>query len=131
MQTRRTQVQTVAFFIMSSTLLAWPLTGRGQNKAEHRIGVRVVNGVGEFYDRVTGAKFVPRGNNYIRLGPQTTLDGQHIITHSTFSPGIYDPARATQALQRMHADGYNIVRAWLSVYAIGDPSSGLSSAYLK
>src|SRR5712692_651029 len=54
--------------------------------SEHRIGVRVVNGIGEFYDRVTGQKFVPRGNNYIRLGPQTDPSGIRIITHSTFNP---------------------------------------------
>jgi hypothetical protein len=34
---------------------------------DHRIGIRVANGVGEFYDRTTNQRFVPRGNNYIRL----------------------------------------------------------------
>ena len=29
----------------------------------HRIGVRVVNGGGEFYDRQTGLQFHPRGYN--------------------------------------------------------------------
>ena len=36
---------------------------------EHRIGVRVVNGAGEFYDRLSGEKFIPRGNNHISLDP--------------------------------------------------------------
>ena len=35
--------------------------------AAHRIQVRVINGVGEFYDTVTGEKFVPRGMNYNRF----------------------------------------------------------------
>src|ERR671925_1385848 len=34
-------------------------------QAEHRIGVRQVNGVGEFYDKQTNEKFVPRGANYV------------------------------------------------------------------
>ena len=32
----------------------------------HRIGARVVDGVGEFYDTSTGERFVPRGMNYNR-----------------------------------------------------------------
>src|SRR2546421_16894 len=79
----------------------------GQSAPEHRIGVRVVNGIGEFYDRVTGQKFVPRGNNYIRLGPQTDLSGRRVVYHSTFDPGSYNPSRAEAALERMHVDGYN------------------------
>ncbi|MGH8926635.1 MAG: hypothetical protein ACRDWA_18730, partial [Acidimicrobiia bacterium] len=34
---------------------------------EHRIGVRIVNGAGEFFDRLSGERFVPRGVNLIRL----------------------------------------------------------------
>ncbi len=97
----------------------------------HRIGVRAVNGVGEFYDRVTGQKFIPRGNNYIRLGPQTHPSGTRVIYHSTFDPGSYNPSRVEAALQRMRADGYNVVRVFLSQNTIGDPSGGLSSVYLK
>ena len=33
---------------------------------EHRIGVRTTNGQPEFFDRQTGAKFVPRGANLWR-----------------------------------------------------------------
>lgn len=50
---------------------------------DHRIGIRVVNGVGEFYDRKTNKKFVPRGNNYIRLSP-TIMD----VTPSPFQKCI-------------------------------------------
>lgn len=97
----------------------------------HRIGVRVVNGVGEFYDRITGQKFVPRGNNYIRLGPQTHPSGTRVIYHSTFDPGSYDASRVEATLQHMRADGYNVVRVFFSQNTIGDPSGGLSSVYLK
>ena len=93
----------------------------GQTAPEHRIGVRVVNGSGRFYDRATGQEFVPRGNNYIRL---TTH-------HSTFDPGLYDAARSRAAFRRMHADGYNIVRVFLNAGAMADPGGGLSAAYLR
>jgi len=96
----------------------------------HRIGVRVVNGVGEFYDRMTGEKFVPRGNNYIRLGPQTDPFGQRVIYHSTFDPGSYDPARVETAFKRMHADGYNMVRVFLSQNTIIDRTGQLHPAYI-
>ena len=33
----------------------------------HRIGIRVVDGRGEFFDRLTGERFVPRGANYLHL----------------------------------------------------------------
>jgi len=65
-----------------------------QPPPEHRIGVRVVEGVGEFYDRETGERFVPRGNNYIRLADQQSASGETFFYHSTFNVGLYDPATA-------------------------------------
>jgi hypothetical protein len=101
---------------------------------EHRIGVRIVDGVGEFYDRLTGDKVVPRGNNYIRLANQRSPSGQTFFYHSTFNVGLYDSARAEQALRRMHADGYNVVRVFMNGNCvpgcIGDPAGGLSEAYI-
>jgi hypothetical protein len=94
----------------------------------HTIGVREVNGVGELYNRVTGAKFVPRGSNYIRLGPQTNASGEAQVYHSTFNVGRYDRAQAETALSRMAADGYNVVRVFLSEICVdacaGDPRTG-------
>ena len=82
----------------------------------HRIGVRVVAGHGEFYDTFTGASFVPRGNNYVRLANQTLINpaGQIFFYHSTFNTDTYDPLRAEQALLTMQQDGYNVVRVWIS-----------------
>lgn len=101
---------------------------------EHRIGIRVVNGVGEFYDRQTGEKFIPRGNNYIRLADQITPQGDRILFHSTFNVGSYEPERAEQALRRMHAEGYNTVRVMLNgcctQNALGDPDGGVSTEYV-
>ena len=81
--------------------------------AEHRIGVRVVNGVGEFYDRLTGKKFIPRGNNYISLDPMTKKGGGPVITFSMFNPGFYDHTEVSQALTQMHSAGYNVVRIFI------------------
>lgn len=100
----------------------------------HRIGVRQINGFGEFYDRKTDARFVPRGNNYIRLAPQL-VGGQTQVYHSTFIVGRYDPTRAETALTRMAAVGYNIVRVFLSntctTGCSANASTGqISSAYV-
>ena len=57
---------------------------------EHRIGVRVVNGVGEFYNRITGEKFVPRGANYVVISLQKNRAGEQYVSHATFGPGFYD-----------------------------------------
>jgi hypothetical protein len=101
---------------------------------EHRIGIRVVDGKGEFYDRLNGAKFIPRGNNYIRLALQDSLSGGVITYHSTFNVGAYDPILAEESLQRMHAEGYNVVRVFLNGNCknacIGEPAGGLSKTYL-
>jgi hypothetical protein len=101
-------------FVLLAALLFCHLPARDQNGSEHRIGVRVVNGVGEFYDRVTGQKFVPRGNNFIRIGPQTDLSGARIVYHTLFDLGGYNASEAEDALRRMHANGYNVVRVFTS-----------------
>lgn len=59
----------------------------------------------------TGAPFVSRGSNYIRL-----LDngrGVNASYISTFEPGIYDRSRVIDAAQRMRHDGYNMVRTFV------------------
>lgn len=99
---------------------------------EHRIGIRVVGGVGEFYDRQTGAKFVPRGNNYVRLAPM--VPGSNEWWHSTLNPGYYDASRADDALRQMSAEGYNTVRVFVDCCRtgnnVGDPQGGLAVEYL-
>jgi hypothetical protein len=89
--------------------------------AEHRIGVRAVDGVGEFYDRMTGARFVPRGANLIRLGTY----------HVTLDPRTYDPAEIDAVLTEMADAGYNVVRVFHDHRAGGLPSAdGLSAEYM-
>src|SRR5581483_6533458 len=98
---------------------------------EHRISIRVVNGTGEFYDRITGQKFIPRGNNYVRLAPQTAPDGSRPIYHSVFDPGQYNPAEVSAQFAKMHTEGYNVVRVFVSQNTIGTASDGLSQAYMQ
>ncbi len=100
---------------------------------EHRIGIRWVDGVGEFYNRATGEKFIPRGNNFIRVAEQRSLSGSMMVYHSTFNVGLYDLDEAEVALTRMHSEGYNVVRIFLNgncADCIGDPLRGVSAAYV-
>jgi hypothetical protein len=66
-------------------------------------GLRLVN-------TRTGATFVPRGANYVKLAP-TGAGGRSF--HATFEPGLYDPAAAAEALRGMARDGYNVVRVYI------------------
>lgn len=93
---------------------------------EHRIGVRVVDGVGEFYNRDTGEKFIPRGNNYVRLDPQKRDNGDMQTYHSVFDPGLYDRPEITAAFQEMHDLGYNTVRVFISQNTVGTSGDGLN-----
>lgn len=114
----------VASLIACNLPLSLPTT-------KHHIGIRVSNGVGEFYSRITGNKFVPRGMNYIRLAQQTKLDGSTTFGHALFDPGKYDTSRVGNDLQKMRADGYNVIRVFLSPDTMGTASDGLSPAYMK
>lgn len=98
---------------------------------EHHIGIRVVDGAGQFYNRLTGEKFIPRGMNYVRLGQQTQMDGSSTFGHSLFDPGKYDEAKVSADLQKMHADGYNVIRVFLSPDTMGTSSGGFSIAYME
>lgn len=100
---------------------------------EHRIGVRTVGGIGEFYNKLSGEKFVPRGYNYIRVAPMSRTNPG--LWHATLNPGLYDPERAESALKAMHAAGYNVVRIFVDCCRegnnAGDPKGGVSKPYLK
>ncbi len=145
MSTRRTDLRLVAI-LLAATVLACRRPGEQPAAtpmptaapppsptalATHRIGVRVVGGEAEFYDRTTGERFVPRGNNYIRLAahnpPCQELSN---IFHSTFNPGEYDPERAEAALERMAAEGYNTVRVFLDEWCIAEDNGRLSTRYV-
>jgi len=93
---------------------------------KHVIGVRVVGGSGELFDRRTGRAFVPRGANYVRLAPEG---------HATFNLGRYAGKRASTALLRMRALGYNTVRVFVGGSCTGCGGEGgaprISRAYAR
>jgi hypothetical protein len=100
---------------------------------EHRIRVRVVNGIGEFYDNITGQKFVPRGMNYVVMGLQQNRADEQFVSHATFAPGYYNRETAGKALMDMHSAGYNTVRVFIettTTTSISGTSVGLSNPYL-
>jgi hypothetical protein len=101
------------------------------------IGVRVNYGAGEFYDKTSGHKFVPRGFNYVRFTNHMIVPpvNQLVPFSATFAPGLYDATAVENALAAMEASGYNFVRILLdaegSAVGIGNPTvSGLSTAYM-
>ncbi len=76
---------------------------------EHRIRVRVVDGVGEFYDTLTGEKFVPRGMNYNRF----LRSENGALNDNVLSTTRYDPETVDADFAAMQALGFNVVRIML------------------
>lgn len=101
-----------------------------QLQTEHRIGIRQMNGVGEFYDKQTNERFVPRGANYVFV----PLGNNH--TTLLLRVGIYDPERTRADFARLASLGYNTVRVFLDhcnqgTGCIGDDDNiGLNPEYL-
>lgn len=94
--------------------------------AGHRIGVRIgADGVHAFYDRETGAAFVPRGFSYVRLSRELLPASPH----ASFTPGHFDLARDDAALAAMAGHGYNTVRVLISGAAAAEDGA-LSEAYM-
>ena len=98
----------------------------------HRIQVRVVDGVGEFYDTATMNEFVPRGMNYNRFLPGVSgplLDSVLAVTK-------YDHAAIEADFAEMQALGFNVVRIMLDtcgVYVDGcitGPDGRLNPEYM-
>ncbi len=113
-----------------------PVPAAGPALPEHRIGVRTTNGEPEFFDRQTGARFVPRGANLWRWTMWPRGD-EKILIDTMFNTQIGQLDSALQELPRMHEDGFNIVRIWENACWGGAPgcmdlaSGGLDPAYLR
>jgi hypothetical protein len=122
----------VVFFVAAAMLPA----SAGARVSQHRIAVRVVNGDGVFVDRRTGARFVPRGNTFLRRALRDVGGGLLISHQATFDVGRYDAAASEAALRSMHAEGYNVVKVFLDSACVpiclGNPATGwLSFEYLR
>lgn len=113
---------------LTATPTAAPVSGSAgptaaPSPSEHRIGVRVVDGDGEFFDRITGERFVARGTNLIRLDTY----------HATLSSGQYDAHDVDAQLASMAELGYNVVRVFHDQRPsglAGGTGARLSGAYM-
>jgi len=88
-----------------------------------------VDGVGEFYNKQTDEKFIPRGANYVFV-PQNNN------TNLLLRVGTYDPQRTRDDFAKLASLGYNTVRVFLDQCGSGsgcigdDDNVGLNPAYL-
>jgi len=98
----------------------------------HRIQVRTVEGNGEFYDAVTGERFVPRGMNYNRFLP--SVSGS--IHDNVLSTRFYDPAIVDADFGAIAELGFNVVRVMLETCGshadgcIPGPDGRINPAYM-
>ena len=76
---------------------------------EHRIGVRQLAGVGEFYEATTGERFTPRGMNY-HIWADDVGGGYN---DALLTVDHYDPAVVEADLAAMATYGFNTVRIFL------------------
>ena len=96
----------------------------------HVIGIRQVDGVGQFFNQETGETFVVRGVNYVFVPQGETYYSL------TLKVGVYDPDRTRQDFSDLAAKGYNTVRVFLDhcsagAGCIGDTDNeGLNPAYV-
>ncbi|MGC2239726.1 MAG: hypothetical protein WA726_02705, partial [Acidimicrobiia bacterium] len=86
---------------------------------DHRIGVRVIDGQGEFYEIATGERFIPRGMNYNRW--VTPVNGA--IADDVLTTDHYDPITVDADFAEMEALGFNTIRILIDNC---NPSSGCS-----
>ena len=76
---------------------------------EHRIGVRAVDGQGEFFDRSTAETWTPRGFNHWRW-----FRHNGYLMNGAFRAGSDQIEHAEADLAEMASYGYNAVRIWVS-----------------
>lgn len=82
--------------------------------AEHRIGVRIVNGEAEFYDRVTNETFYPRGAALWRWKHWPPEADYFTVIDTIFNTEYGQLDFALEQLPIMREDGSNVVRLWFN-----------------
>jgi hypothetical protein len=103
---------------------------------EHRIAIRQGDSGAEFYDRLTGERFIPRGADYVHWVSKPSPGQGDIWVDALFNTSFGELDQAEAELQQMEALGFNTVRMWRNACwggvggCIGDPGGGLSDAYL-
>lgn len=123
-------IQPTGTISVTETLSIQALTNTPQPQTAHRIGIRQVNRVGEFYDKETNETFIARGVNYVFV--------PHGNSHTVLllREDIYDPQRTRDDFATLATLGYNTLRVFLDhcnqgAGCIGDDDNmGLNPAYL-
>ncbi len=123
------------FLVLSTKNLFSDVTGP--------IDIRTKNGQPEFYDTLSGEKFIPRGINYTWSGNR--ISGKPNGYHNVFDP-IGDDNFQTRkhiyfaAIKDIAANEYNIVRVFLNADAMGpegqkgsldDPAPSINKDYIN
>jgi hypothetical protein len=120
-------------YLETSVPLNSPAETFAPEAVQHRIGVRYIDGIGEFFDRETEEIFIPRGVNYNRWTNPPGVPGRWDAIFNT-SFGQLEEARLD--LEEISASGYNMVRVFVNLCwgsvpgCMGDVNGGLSSAYM-
>ncbi|GAB4422391.1 MAG: hypothetical protein Kow002_11730 [Anaerolineales bacterium] len=85
-----------------------------------RIGIRIVDGVAEFYNTGTDEKFIPRGVNYVDFyhNPEGSYEDRVMATD------VYDPERVRAAFRNLAHYGYNTVRIFFDTCGNGPACIG-------
>jgi hypothetical protein len=100
--------------------VVWATAG-AQDSGPNRIGVRVVDGQGEFYDIVTGDRFVPRGVNYLDW---TMLTANSVLSSRLFDTALFDGERIRRDFRLLADHGYNTVRIFIDQCSNGPTCIG-------
>ena len=106
------------------------VTITAQPQAEHRIAIRSTENGSEFYDQLTGEKFIPRGVNYAFVPVGSSY------TNEILRVGTYSPQFTRQDFAHLADLGYNTVRVFLDSCkggpnCIATPAkNGLNPAYM-
>ena len=131
-----TQTMTaLLFLVLSTTKLFSDVMGP--------IDIRTKNGTPEFYDTLTGKRFIPRGINYTWSG--NSINGKKNAYHNVFDPigdGNFQKRKRIYfaAIKDIAANKYNIIRVFLNADAMGpkgqkgsldDPAPSINRDYIN
>jgi len=128
--TENTSTPSATATLIPPSSVSQATTESTQPQVEHLIAIRRQDGVGQFYNKQTGEKYIPRGTNYVYV----PLGDAHTIL--LLKVGQYDPQRTRADFSQLAGLGYNTVRVFLDQCnkgsgCIGDEDNiGLNPAYL-
>lgn len=123
----------ISRYVLLILVACWVTVIVAQEPIANRLAIRTIDGQAEFYDTVTGERFIPRGTNYIDFQP--TENGTY--EDRVFATNIYDADRVRTAFRTLAEHGYNTARIFIDTcgdgpYCIGNPrGDGLNPAYLN